>query len=502
MSRLVPLSLRKELEQVEDNIASLEAQLAELRRLRKLLLSGLSNIVYPILTLPTELTIEIFTYYVESVRIGFHDYAFNGRTQPTPFPSPIVLASVCRAWRDIALNSAALWCRLDISNRREAAIPALRNCLSRSATQPLSLSMAWTHTPGDVLPLLSEHSARWESFTFALSTPLSTAEKALKFDNKLPRLKSLAVEGRAHGWPQPGEQRTFAFSEAPLLETVYLHSISSAEIALPWRQVRNLTLRHLGLPDSVAILRQTPHLETLSYNGSHVVHAPTVSIRLEFLKKLTVVDNNSASFLQQVTLPALESLDIVFPTGHHSFSALPELLERSHCALRTLVLTNIWVEHAMDVIKHSPTIVELTLKDLRHDRTSGSGLLELALYGSIVPHLRRMRIECGSWEYMVPYLHMTRIVEARAYQDDNRDRSLREFCFILGTRGFQVAPKDEEAEHARKLELEREADDAEEILENMEPHSCRVVIEAPQRRLVWNYWGETKSMSWNRGQQS
>ncbi|KAJ7051953.1 hypothetical protein C8F01DRAFT_1338742 [Mycena amicta] len=462
MSRLVPLSLRRELEQVEDNIASLEAQLAELRRLRKLLLSGLSNIVYPILTLPTELTIEIFTYYVESVRIGFNDYAFSGRTQPTPFPSPIVLASLCRAWRDIALNSAALWCRLDISNRREAAIPALRSWLSRSAAQPLPLNMAWTHTQGDVLPLLSEHSARWESFTVALSTPLSTAAKALKCDNKLPRLKSLAVEGRARGGVQPGEQRTFAFSEAPLLETVYLHSIS------------------------VAILRQTPHLETLSYNGSHVVHAPTVSIRLEFLKKLTVVDNNSGSFLQQVTLPASESLDIVFPMGRHSFSALPELLERSHCALRTLVLTNIWVEHAMDVIKHSPTIVELTLKDLRHDRTSGSGLLELALDRSIVPHLRRMRIECGSWEYMVPYLHMARIVEARAYQDDKRDRSLRDFCFILGTRGFQVAPKHEEAEHARKLELERDADDAEEILENIKPHSCRVVIEAPQRRLVWN----------------
>ncbi|KAJ7053560.1 hypothetical protein C8F01DRAFT_996574, partial [Mycena amicta] len=113
----VPRSLRKELEQVEGNIRSLEAQLADLRGLRKLILSGLDNIVYPILTLPPELTIEIFTNYVESARLGFQDYPSDSRI-PAPYPSPIVLASVCRAWRDIALSSAALWSRLHIANRR------------------------------------------------------------------------------------------------------------------------------------------------------------------------------------------------------------------------------------------------------------------------------------------------------------------------------------------------------------------------------------------------
>ncbi|KAJ7053568.1 hypothetical protein C8F01DRAFT_1166748 [Mycena amicta] len=363
--------------------------------------------------------------------------------------------------------------------------------------------MAWTSTPGDVLTLLAEHSARWESFTFALAKPLTMAAKALLFDNELPLLKSLAVEGRGStfGAVQPGEQRVFAFSEAPLLRTVHLNCISSSELALPWHQVRTLTLRGLGLSDTVEILRQTPHLETLSHTVSHMGHAPVVDFRLEFLTKLAVVENNHTSFLQQVTLPALQSLDVVFPVGSRSFSALPEFLERSKCALRTLALTNIWVEQVLAIIKikHStPTIVELTLTELRHDSTSGSGsgsgLLELASDGRIVPQLRKMRIECGSWEYIVPYLHLARIVEARAYRpgkEEDRGGSLRDFCFILGTRGFQVAPEQEDlpggmTEHGRKLELERDADDAEKVLQNMEPHACRVVIEAPHRRLVFN----------------
>ncbi|KAJ7052101.1 hypothetical protein C8F01DRAFT_1172989 [Mycena amicta] len=359
--------------------------------------------------------------------------------------------------------------------------------------------MAWTSTPGDVLPLLAEHSARWESFTFALAKPLTMAAKALQFENKLPLLKSLAVEGRGgiFGAVQPGEQRVFAFWEAPLLRTVHLNCISSSELALPWHQVRTLSLRGLGLADTVEILRQTPHLETLSHTVSHMGHAPVVNFRLEFLTKLAVVENNHTSFLQQVTLPALQSLDVVFPVGSRSFSALPEFLERSKCALRTLALTNIWVEQVLDIIKikHSaPTIVELTLTELRHDSTSGSGLLELASDGRIVPQLQKMRIECGSWEYIVPYLHLARIVEARAYRpgkEDDRGSSLRDFCFILGTRGFQVAPEQEDlpggmTEQGRKLELERDADDAEEVLENLEPHACRVVIEAPHRRLVFN----------------
>ncbi|KAJ7108815.1 hypothetical protein C8R44DRAFT_584453, partial [Mycena epipterygia] len=54
--------------------------------------------VYPFLTIPTELTIEIF----------FHCLPYKF-TQPSPSVAPMLLGTVCRQWREIAWNIPALW---------------------------------------------------------------------------------------------------------------------------------------------------------------------------------------------------------------------------------------------------------------------------------------------------------------------------------------------------------------------------------------------------------
>ncbi|KAJ7740892.1 hypothetical protein B0H14DRAFT_2215752, partial [Mycena olivaceomarginata] len=60
----------------------------------------LNSITYPILTLPPELTSEIFTHCLPAER--FVDVV-------NPGEAPLLLTRVCQTWRQIAISTPALW---------------------------------------------------------------------------------------------------------------------------------------------------------------------------------------------------------------------------------------------------------------------------------------------------------------------------------------------------------------------------------------------------------
>ncbi|KAJ7126668.1 hypothetical protein C8R46DRAFT_1363850 [Mycena filopes] len=92
-------------------VAELEAQILPLQgRLRNLELERhrsdrtqerLDSYHYPVLTLPNEITAEIFTHFLP-------DYPL--RSPLAGIESPTLLTHICRAWRDIAIGTPAL-CR-------------------------------------------------------------------------------------------------------------------------------------------------------------------------------------------------------------------------------------------------------------------------------------------------------------------------------------------------------------------------------------------------------
>ncbi|KAJ7649376.1 hypothetical protein DFH06DRAFT_901717, partial [Mycena polygramma] len=67
---------------------------------------GLSQVVYPVLTLPPEILSGIF---VECLPTHEH------RARPFPVTPPLSLAQVCRHWRSIALLTSELWSYLDLA---------------------------------------------------------------------------------------------------------------------------------------------------------------------------------------------------------------------------------------------------------------------------------------------------------------------------------------------------------------------------------------------------
>ncbi|KAJ7129240.1 hypothetical protein C8R44DRAFT_533755, partial [Mycena epipterygia] len=60
----------------------------------------LDAITYPVLTIPLEITAEIFVHCLPTTR---RSDVLN------PEEAPLLLTHVCRAWREIAISTPSLW---------------------------------------------------------------------------------------------------------------------------------------------------------------------------------------------------------------------------------------------------------------------------------------------------------------------------------------------------------------------------------------------------------
>ncbi|KAJ7649542.1 hypothetical protein DFH06DRAFT_1421105 [Mycena polygramma] len=83
-------SLRIRLAEIDAKMEDLYARLDNLSVSREHISNALKSVVYPVLTIPPEIIAEIFKHCVDTAGIK----------------QSLVLASICRAWRQIALD---LW---------------------------------------------------------------------------------------------------------------------------------------------------------------------------------------------------------------------------------------------------------------------------------------------------------------------------------------------------------------------------------------------------------
>ncbi|KAJ7659542.1 hypothetical protein DFH06DRAFT_925144, partial [Mycena polygramma] len=73
-------------------LEALERQQRELRM-------ELAQIIYPLITLPTEIISRIFLACLPD----------HGRVRPARSAPPLLLAQICRQWRYIVISSSELW---------------------------------------------------------------------------------------------------------------------------------------------------------------------------------------------------------------------------------------------------------------------------------------------------------------------------------------------------------------------------------------------------------
>ncbi|KAJ7832824.1 hypothetical protein B0H13DRAFT_1734586 [Mycena leptocephala] len=149
---------RTRLADIEVKIQDLERSLAAFRAEKTLLQERLDSYKYPILTLPNEITSEIFIHFLPIYPL---------RSPIAGILSPTNLTQICRQWREVALATPALWRAMDVilydhlhPFKQEFAIFDI--WLSRSCSCPLSIYLGQndhfrSFPPFGRQPLLTKH---------------------------------------------------------------------------------------------------------------------------------------------------------------------------------------------------------------------------------------------------------------------------------------------------------------------------------------------------------
>ncbi|KAJ7239205.1 hypothetical protein B0H12DRAFT_82634 [Mycena haematopus] len=319
-------------------IMDLERSLLALRTEQNLVQERLDAYKYPVLTLPNELTVEIFIHFLP---------IYPAPPPLTGLTSPTCLTHICRQWREVALATPALWRAIQfeydyITYERNRHI--FEAWIRRSGSCPLSIDIDCHNS--EVLDELIANSsltvttARWEHLKFAVS--LSSLHK---IGSSMPMLRSLDLITSF-----PDDNDAFTLNEAPQLRTVLLVGNVITKITLPWIHLTCLTLSWGRINRCAQILAQALNLVqcVLILDDRQLVNEPTLddlTISLPCLESLVLSTKFSqqlevAGFIHRFVVPALCRLEVeeVF-LGAEPIPGLELFISKSRCRLQTVCIT-------------------------------------------------------------------------------------------------------------------------------------------------------------------
>ncbi|KAJ6454604.1 hypothetical protein C8R45DRAFT_599654 [Mycena sanguinolenta] len=372
---------RARIAEIEAQILFLKNSLQALEADRLGAQERLDSYTYPVLTLPNEITSEIFTRFIPAY--------------PSPPPlagplSPTTLTHVCHNWRAIALATPALWraisLPLDLDENGRLCI--LQSWLSRSGCSPFSFEMEiWESICDKEFEALVIHCARWEYVTLAVDETAGHTIQA-----PMPLLRYLDL--RVHSYFGVNGPQT-RLREVPRLRSVTLRqSDDLTDDFLPWAQLTSLTLVSRLLDDCTPILRNTVNLVRchLSLSSGPDPSRPVPEIRLPFLKSLSFTqltdysDDNGepvvTRFLKRLITPALRTLyipeTILQPDPVDGLGAF---ISNSGCCLQRLCITGRPRRvHREVYLQAFPNILELSFDPSLSDHESYSRILAHEVY--------------------------------------------------------------------------------------------------------------------------
>ncbi|KAJ6457796.1 hypothetical protein C8R47DRAFT_169743 [Mycena vitilis] len=321
--------IRTQLLQLQETFDILQEEQASLQ-------DELDDYVYPVLTLPNEIVSEIFVHFLP---------VYPARPRKTGQLCPILLCKICRAWREIALSTPALWRAVGVTilnfvapEKVESELGWLETSLTRSGSCPLSIKLVPglidTQALAPFIRAIAPHFARWEHLKL---WPGSSSELyAIK--GPLPLLRSLTIGGL-------GKSDDLALLHtAPLLRKVAVQFYDDLYLAIvPWSQLTVLTVHGIKAAQCGPILHLSPrliHCRLVLSEAEEQLPMSAASITLRHLEILALaVDrwdgHGVPGIFDSLTLPALRKLQI--STGFLSPGPVPSLrglISRSSCRLQ------------------------------------------------------------------------------------------------------------------------------------------------------------------------
>ncbi|KAJ7241023.1 hypothetical protein B0H12DRAFT_47686 [Mycena haematopus] len=390
------------------------------------------SVICPVLTLPPEITSEIFSYYVLDPHLGR-----SGTYKPSR--GPLTLAAVRQIWRHICFSTHSLWTSLRIYPNRSWVVDdflhLLKCWLQRAGNYPLDLHVSGYERKETmslkILSIISHHSSQLRTLTFSLHTPFSFPDDEIW--GCLPLLTKLSVNILAR---DDTPVMMTAFRDAPRLREVKLSGASLQWISLPWIQLTHLEFCDGSIASCLQILKETPNLEVLGIFMPYLDREslPLHHLALLRLHTLKFTHDAEGELLKRLVLPALNTIHLAGLQGP-GLSWFIDLGVRSAWPLRFIRLSNMTVHSCTTCLRSLSSATQVEIRNFEFTGPDLNQLITLLHDNSVVPALQTLTlVDCGT-EFSVRSL--TEMIASRlsgAHDGLVKLRSFRLFsCWLSGS---------------------------------------------------------------------
>ncbi|KAJ7670316.1 hypothetical protein B0H17DRAFT_1086017 [Mycena rosella] len=306
--------LRARLAAVDVSISEQWLGLKQLQDTREAIQRQLDHIVYPVLTLPNEITSEIFLQCLPPTPV----FSEEEKDGPSSSDAPLLLLEICRTWRSIAISTPTLWVHLHL-NLLEVygdVEEIIAQWFRRAGSCPLSFSvrgyLGLDPLESDaIIATLVHHAHRLQSVALQLE---QQQFKKFMGIGPFPLLDEIAIAlPFMDDEDEPGGLWNLEiFSDAPRLG--HLHFGQNAILSmfpLPCWELSKATCESLPIDDFLNLLEFAPTLLdfTCSVEPDPAIFN-TELITHDTLQTLRLADNSSTHFLPLLRLPALQNLHL------------------------------------------------------------------------------------------------------------------------------------------------------------------------------------------------
>ncbi|KAJ7203840.1 hypothetical protein GGX14DRAFT_698921 [Mycena pura] len=379
-------ALRAQLDEIDESMAALELQMTALRAQKERVLKDLGRITYPVLTLPYEITVEIFLHFVSVMRQ-------KSDRRPQPYYGLLKLASICQTWRAVTLSTCALWndiVILDFDGVRDAG-ELLKFFLPHAGSLPLDLKIGLLRDESSmdtVISTLGLYSSQWRRVDLSESsfTNSNLIFPIDRFPSSLPSLESLTL----HDF-EVNSNSVSSLHHAPQLRELGLGSSSWAiQLVFPFfNKLTKLVLDHYSDADLLAVLPHALNLECLQL-GSSAENTQFAPLSILLPRLHTFICGDDASILHYLTLPVLERLQLQDYLSNEGVHAIRSCVAQSCSTIRTLNMIQLAFDPAYDCLCSLPTIRHLCLSWLLCMDDEEDSFVAAMISGSCLPNLESL----------------------------------------------------------------------------------------------------------------
>ncbi|KAI3616955.1 hypothetical protein WG66_004112 [Moniliophthora roreri] len=354
------------------------------------------SLLSPVHRLPAEILLNVFTFCCEQNELCLEQ---KDSTRPCAPPPAVAISMVCGRWRDVALASPSLWTSIciEFSNWKSDHHKLLRMTrlfLERSQKAPLKLELDFSHTEGniepvlDTLSLLVQHSNRWFDLELRVMTSIIRHPVFTQIRGRLPLLKWLYFNEVPipDSAPEPVDDwidRLNILEFAPnLSHLAFKPDFHVVDFLLPLEQIRTLKLHDSYAINSLEFLplcSNVQRLELFRVGGGEAYTGPMVTCsNIQNLVIEAESQDDVSCILRHSNFPQLTSILI---SGLKSGISedwvrwddlevpIETFLRRSACTITTLHLQSLpMLDHqAISLLRLMPALENLHIQEMVRD---------------------------------------------------------------------------------------------------------------------------------------